>query len=135
TLNLGAEPTSIDPQAQSYTYEATVTNNTYITLFDQDPQTSQLTPLAASEVPTKQNGGVSADGLTYTIKLKPDLKWSDGSQVTAADFVYGIIRGYDLNISGSGYGGFITTIAGAPEALDLDSTTATYAADVEALLA
>jgi oligopeptide transport system substrate-binding protein len=134
TLNVGAEPSSIDPQAQSYTYEATVTNNTYIALFDQDPETSQLTPLAAAEVPTKENGGVSADGLTYTIKLKPDLKWSDGTPVTAADFVYGIIRGYNLNISGNGYGGFINTIKGAAEALDLDPTSATYTADIQNLL-
>src|SRR4051794_29840667 len=53
TLNVGAEPSSIDPQAQSYTYEATVTNATYLALFDQDPETSQLTPLAASEIPSK----------------------------------------------------------------------------------
>lgn len=134
TLNDRAEPSSIDPQAQSYTYEALVALNTYITLFDQDPQTSQLIPLAAAEVPTTANGGVSADGLTYTIKLKPDLKWSDGSQVTAADFVYGIIRGYNLTISGGGYGGFITTIKGAPEALALDSKSATYVADIQNLL-
>ncbi len=134
TANARAEMTSIDPQAQSYTYEATIVKNTYLTLFDQDPVTSQLTPLAATEVPTKDNGGVSADGLTYTIKLKPDLKWSDGTQVTAADFVYGIIRGYNLNVSGAGYGGFINTIGGAKDALGLDPTSATYVADVNAAL-
>jgi oligopeptide transport system substrate-binding protein len=131
TINPGAEPSSIDPQAQSYTYEATITNNTYIALFGQDPQTSQLTPLAASEVPTTANGGVSADGLTYTIKLKPDLVWSDGTPVVAGDFVYGIMRGYNLNISGSGYGGFIQTLKGAPEVLKLDPTSATYFADIQ----
>ena len=135
TANLGAEPSSIDPQAQSYTYEATVVKNTFLTLFDQDPQTSQLTPLAAAEIPTKDNGGISADGLTYTITLRPDLKWSDGSQVTAADFVYGIMRGYNLNVSGAGYGGFITSIKGADAALALDPTSATYVADVNAALA
>lgn len=31
---------------------------------------------------------VSDDGLTYTFKLKKDLKWSDGSPITAKDFVY-----------------------------------------------
>jgi oligopeptide transport system substrate-binding protein len=135
TINTGAEPSSIDPQAQSYTYEATITNNTFIALFGQDPTTSQLTPLAASEVPTTANGDISADGLTYTIKLKPNLKWSDGTQVTAQDFVYGIMRGYNLNISGNGYGGFITNIAGAKAALALTSTSATYVTDVDAALA
>jgi len=30
---------------------------------------------------------VSPDGLVYTISIRPDLKWSDGSQVTAGDYV------------------------------------------------
>lgn len=30
----------------------------------------------------------SDDGLTYTMKLKPDLKWSDGEPLTADDIVY-----------------------------------------------
>lgn len=32
---------------------------------------------------------VSEDGLTWTFKLRPDLKWSDGSKLTAQDFVTG----------------------------------------------
>lgn len=62
----------------------------------------------------KQNiiGGVaeswesSEDGLTWTFHLRPDLKWSDGSELTANDFVYSWKRvadpataapyGYDL---------------------------------------
>ena len=132
--NVGAEPTSIDPQAQSYTYEATIVKNTYLNLFDQDPKTSELTAAGASEVPTTTNGGIGADGLTYTIKLKSGLKWSDGSPLTAQDFVYGIIRGYDLNVSGKAYGGFFTTIKGAKEALALDPASATYVQDVNNLL-
>lgn len=31
---------------------------------------------------------VSEDGLTYTATLREDLKWSDGSELTAEDFVY-----------------------------------------------
>jgi peptide/nickel transport system substrate-binding protein len=31
---------------------------------------------------------VSTDGLIYTITIRDDLKWSDGSQVTADDYVY-----------------------------------------------
>ena len=35
---------------------------------------------------------VSADGLTYTIRLREGLKWSDGDDLTADDFVAGIYR-------------------------------------------
>ena len=31
---------------------------------------------------------ISDDGLTYTATLRDDLKWSDGSDLTADDFVY-----------------------------------------------
>ena len=133
TINYSAEPTTIDPQVQSYVGEAAVVTNTFLTLFDQDPTTSQLTPNAASAVPSTANGGISADGLTYTIKLKPGLKWSDGTAVTAADFVYGIIRGYNLTLGG-GYGGFITCIKGSAAALALDTKSATYLADVNTQL-
>src|SRR5437899_6990599 len=44
SVNIRAEPSSIDPQAQSYTYEATVVKNTYATLLDEDPATGQLVP-------------------------------------------------------------------------------------------
>ncbi|WP_195330978.1 peptide ABC transporter substrate-binding protein [Leuconostoc lactis] len=37
----------------------------------------------------------SADGKTWTITLRPDLKWSDGSALTANDFVYGWQRAND----------------------------------------
>ncbi|WP_125702150.1 peptide ABC transporter substrate-binding protein [Lacticaseibacillus daqingensis] len=35
-----------------------------------------------------QSGTVSPDGLTWTFTLRPNLKWSDGSVLTAQDFVY-----------------------------------------------
>ena len=41
-----------------------------------------------TEVPTVENGGVSADLTSITWKLIPDLKWSDGTPVTAADAVF-----------------------------------------------
>lgn len=37
----------------------------------------------------KEEPVISGDLTTYTFKLRDDAKWSDGSQVTAEDFVYG----------------------------------------------
>ncbi|MFZ5750799.1 MAG: peptide ABC transporter substrate-binding protein [Pseudomonadota bacterium] len=45
-------------------------------------------PRLAAEIPTVDNGGISADLKTITWKLKPDLKWSDGTPVTSADVVF-----------------------------------------------
>ena len=42
----------------------------------------------AAEFPTADNGLISEDGLTITIPLNPDANWSDGTPVTAHDFVF-----------------------------------------------
>ena len=42
----------------------------------------------AAEVPTVANGGFAADFKTITYKLKPGLKWSDGTAMTSADVVF-----------------------------------------------
>lgn len=41
--------------------------------------------MLAVVVPTTQNGGISADGLTITYHLRKDAKWTDGVAVTSKD--------------------------------------------------
>lgn len=45
----------------------------------------EFIPNLAAQVPSRQNGGISADGLTWTVNLKRDVKWSDGQPFTAKD--------------------------------------------------
>ncbi|MBP6901591.1 MAG: peptide ABC transporter substrate-binding protein [Burkholderiaceae bacterium] len=47
-----------------------------------------LVPRLAAEIPTRQNGGVSADGKTVTWKLKRGVTWHDGKPFTADDVVF-----------------------------------------------
>jgi len=47
-----------------------------------------LTPILAAEVPTRANGGLAADGLSVTWKLKPNVKWHDGKPFTADVVVF-----------------------------------------------
>lgn len=47
-----------------------------------------IVPFMAAELPTVENGGIAADFTSITWKLKPDLKWSDGTPVTAEDAVF-----------------------------------------------
>jgi peptide/nickel transport system substrate-binding protein len=51
-------------------------------------------PDMATEIPSASNGGISADGLTYTIKIRPGIKWNTtpARAVTAADMVRGVMR-------------------------------------------
>jgi peptide/nickel transport system substrate-binding protein len=45
-------------------------------------------PVLVAEMPSADNGGVSADGKTITLKLRDDLVWSDGTPLTSADFAF-----------------------------------------------
>ncbi len=42
-------------------------------------------PELATAVPSRANGGISADGKTITYHLRRDAKWSDGAPFTSAD--------------------------------------------------
>jgi peptide/nickel transport system substrate-binding protein len=43
-------------------------------------------PRLLTEIPTVENGGVSEDGLTYTLTFVPGVIWHDGTPFTANDF-------------------------------------------------
>ncbi|WP_048441691.1 peptide ABC transporter substrate-binding protein [Caenimonas sp. SL110] len=47
-----------------------------------------LIPVLAAEVPTRENGGLSADGRSVTWKLKRGVTWHDGQPFTADDCVF-----------------------------------------------
>ncbi|WP_374422660.1 peptide ABC transporter substrate-binding protein [Paracoccus sp. (in: a-proteobacteria)] len=48
----------------------------------------KVVPWLATEVPTPENGGISEDLRSVTWKLKPGVKWSDGTPLTSADVVF-----------------------------------------------
>ncbi|MCY4575767.1 MAG: peptide ABC transporter substrate-binding protein [Chloroflexi bacterium] len=52
-----------------------------------DPNGNPVARLA-EEIPSAENGGISEDGLTITWRLRENLKWSDGSDLTADDVVF-----------------------------------------------
>lgn len=63
-------------------------------LVDSDSR-SNFFPEIAAQIPTPANGGIKVvngdEVITY--RLKPDLRWSDGSAITAADFVAALLVG------------------------------------------
>lgn len=51
-------------------------------------QKDELVAYLAEEIPTLANGGIAADNMSITWKLKKGVKWSDGSDFTAEDVVF-----------------------------------------------
>ena len=63
-----------------------------------------------------ENGGISADGLTYTFKLREGVSWSDGQPLTAGDFEYTFKRLLSPDTAGP-YSDFFTAIQGGQDYL------------------
>ncbi|MFC6883654.1 MULTISPECIES: ABC transporter substrate-binding protein [Actinomadura] len=68
----------------------------------------------AAEIPTRENGGISKDGKTYTVRLRQGVRWdtSPPRPVTAHDFVRGIERLCNPAAPYSGKGYYTSTIKG-----------------------
>ena len=80
-LNLSSEPDYLDPALNSSVDGACLAANSFSGLYTYDA--------SGKPVPACAEGyTISEDGKVYTVTLKKDLKWSDGSDLTAADFVY-----------------------------------------------
>ena len=113
TLNLGGENNTIDPNRASWTSERTIIIQCFDGLLTFNPDLT-LAPMVASAIPTVANGGISADGKTYTISLRHDVTWSDGTKVTAKDFAFSIKRIFDPDLAGE-YASFYFNIVGGSD--------------------
>ena len=82
--DLFEEPDSLIPNLSNETYAAMMMYGLYAPLIYGDPN-GQLHGGLATDVPTVQNGLVSADLKTWTFKLRPNLVWSDGQPLNADD--------------------------------------------------
>lgn len=49
---------------------------------------ANLQPVLAAAIPSRDNGGVAADGLSVVWKLKKGVRWHDGQPFTADDVVF-----------------------------------------------
>lgn len=88
---------SLDPAHATTVYESTVLRSIYDTLYTYKylKRPYELRPLLAEEMPQ-----VSKDGLTYKIRLKKGIRFSDapcfpdgrGREITSPDFIYSLQR-------------------------------------------
>ena len=78
---------TFDPAQLDAAVDAAFVQNIFDGLLKFD-QSLNIVPDIAKEVPTTSNGGISADGKTYTFKLRNDVKFSNGDKVTAKDVIY-----------------------------------------------
>ncbi|MGE0212764.1 MAG: peptide ABC transporter substrate-binding protein [Parvibaculaceae bacterium] len=80
-----ADPESLDPHKTSTVYEANILRDLFMGLVVQDAG-ADLVPGAA------ESWTVSPEGNVYTFKLRQGATWSDGTPVTADDFLFSFRR-------------------------------------------
>ena len=112
-------PDYIDPQL-SYTLEGwEVLWNVYTPLLTykhaKGKEGTQVVPGLAEKMPD-----ISPDGKTYKLKLRPNMKYSDGTPIKPSDFAYGIQRLFKTDSGGSV---FYDVIVGAKDYADGKANT------------
>ncbi len=83
-VGFSQEPTVFNPHLLHIEVDEGIHFSLFDPLFAISPE-GKFTPSLAVEVPTVENGGISADGLSWKVKLRDDVKWHDGTPFTAED--------------------------------------------------
>jgi oligopeptide transport system substrate-binding protein len=81
------EPKGLDPHIVSGVLESNILRALFEGLITNDPQSDTATPGGAALEVTPD-----ATATVWTVKLRPDGKWSDGTPVTAQDFAFSYER-------------------------------------------
>src|SRR5579863_9698929 len=106
-FNISEDPHTLNPLLAQSDDEQQIAHLVFDLLVDVDVQ-GRLVPGLAKQVPTVENGGVSADGRAITYHLRSGVLWQDGAPFTSHDvwFTWRALmdprndvastRGYDL---------------------------------------
>lgn len=116
---LPGEPRTLDPQLADDNFSFEVVRDLYEGLTAED-QHGLIIPGAAS------SWSVNAAGTVYIFTLRKNARWSDGSLVTASEFVNGLRRAVDPNTA-SGSAQLLDVIKGANSIIDGHANAATLA--------
>lgn len=106
-VNVGPEPATIDPAKNSAVDGATLINHAFEGLMKLDKDNKIVEGQAAKYE-------VNKDETVYTFTLREGIKWSDGEQVKAEDFVYAWQRLVDPK-TGADYNYMIDMVKNANE--------------------
>ncbi len=109
-IDIGSEVPTLDPALAEDTASTRISWDLFAGLVDFD-QGNKIIPGMA------EKWDISPDGKTYTFYLRPNLKFSDGSPITASDFVYSWRRLVNPSLA-SPYNTILANVVGAQAIMD-----------------
>ena len=112
------EATTLDPaQVEAGEGGETVILQVYDRLLEFGPSGPELIPGLATTVPTLDNGMISADGMTYTFKIREGAVFHDGTDLTAEDVKFSWDRIVEMDLP-EGQAGVISDIVAETSVID-----------------
>lgn len=124
TVTFVQEPDNLNPMYTDM-YFAGILREFYLKPAWSFDENANPVPVLVTEIPSSENGGISADGKTITLKLRDDITWSDGEALTADDFVFTynmIMSEKNVPLSRYPYEDYVTNV----EALDATTVVVTF---------
>ena len=115
-VKAGTEPPTLDPALATDSVSINMVESLFVGLTNYNSETAAIEPDLALR------WDVSDDGTVYTFHLRDDVRWSDGTTVTAEDVAYGIIRTLDP-ATASSYAYVLTVIIKNAEAFNSGDLT------------
>ncbi|HEV3090977.1 MAG TPA: peptide ABC transporter substrate-binding protein [Candidatus Cybelea sp.] len=91
-FDLAADPRNLNPlfsNPDAASVEQQLARLAFEPFIDVDARGRSVPGLLA-EIPTRANGGLSADGRTIRYRLRPRVRWSDGRPLTTADVLFSL---------------------------------------------
>ncbi len=119
---IASEPDVIDPALNSSVDGATLDSHLFAGLAKWDTDADGNLVISADCAQELTEGVVNDDGtVTYTYTLRDGLKWSDGQDLTASDFVFAWKRAASSAL-GADYGYMFEGVKGYPDDLAVEAT-------------
>ena len=123
---LASEPDTLDPALNSAVDGATMVSHLFSGLAKWAQDAEGKLVIVADSVKELVEGVVNEDGtVTYTYTLRDGLKWSDGKDVTAADFVFAWNRAASPALSAD-YNYMFDVVKGYAEMWETDESGETF---------
>ncbi len=111
-LQLDAEPDRLNPLLTTSNYSNTVISQIFQYLIALNPASMEFEPQLAQSraVVEKITDGPYAGGASYTFEIRPEARWSDGSAVTAEDYIFTLKAAFNPKVPATPYRVYLSFI-------------------------